>query len=487
MKCKGVMKNVVLIFFLITCPLLLKAQTDKQLNTSRIELKSTEFKNNKYYLVGYYGKYTVLLDSVFASKDGAVIFKKDQKFTEGIYLLVDNEKRIVFEFLMDNQQQFLIDVNLADSSQSKVSNSSTNQDFFAFNSYLKNKYDLIRSLDSTFATQKTKEDSLAIQKKMSNIHQEITNYKDSYSKENPQSLISLLFNLSKPIDSYINEIKDSTLLNRNDSIAYVKNKFFENIDFSDPRLLRTPFLEGKIDTYFNSLVVNTEEQITKEIIKILDQTGSVDGELFSYLSIYFTNKYIDPKIMGLDKVYVNLYNHYFLNKEYSWLTLQQKTSLKSTCDIFKGNQLGSKARNLFMNTLQDTRIDLYDVKSPYMVLLFWDPNCGHCKTEIPKIKVLYDEVWKTKGIKVFAVNINADMNDEWKEILEKEKLHDWINVYPAKTVVGNYTQEDVNFQLLYNVYQTPVIYLLDVNKKIIAKKIGFERFMEIINLQSKID
>ena len=45
---------------------------------------------------------------------------------------------------------------------------------------------------------------------------------------------------------------------------------------------------------------------------------------------------------------------------------------------------------------------------------------------------------------------------------------------------GNYTSEEVDFQSLYNVTQTPVVYLLDKDKKFIAKKIIFENYSGLI-------
>jgi hypothetical protein len=58
-------------------------------------------------------------------------------------------------------------------------------------------------------------------------------------------------------------------------------------------------------------------------------------------------------------------------------------------------------------------------------------------------------------------------------------------VYPAPVVTGNYTKEDVDFQTLYNVRQTPVMYLLDQDKKIIAKKVGPESYTKIIEQLEK--
>jgi thiol-disulfide isomerase/thioredoxin len=132
------------------------------------------------------------------------------------------------------------------------------------------------------------------------------------------------------------------------------------------------------------------------------------------------------------------------------------------------------------------QINLYDIEAPFIVLAFWDPTCGHCETEIPKMKAMYDTYWKQRGVVVFAINNNTNEIQKWREFIDKEKLQDWINVYPPKVLTGNYTKEEVDFQTLYNVRQTPVFFLLDKEKKIIAKKVSIENYEDIfLNLKNK--
>ena len=171
----------------------------------------------------------------------------------------------------------------------------------------------------------------------------------------------------------------------NQVIAYLKDHFFEGINFNDERLLRNPFLETKITTYFNALVPKDPESITKEVFTILNNTGDKNNSMFSYLSIFFANTYANPKVMGNDRVFVNIYNNYFKDKTYSWLTEQQKIFLNTTNSHRKDNLIGNKAKNLFMTTIDGKTLNLYDVSSPYTVVIFWDPSCGHCIKELPKI------------------------------------------------------------------------------------------------------
>jgi thiol-disulfide isomerase/thioredoxin len=478
-------QSVLVLFFSLSISSLVLAQAKKTIPASQIEFQSPEYANKMYYLASHYGKYQTLLDSVKGTSEGKLVFKKGQKYVEGIYMLVTPDKKIELEFMMDSDQKFAIQVTNPTDKIVTINNSALNQDFNAFNSFFKIKMEGIKALEKTLADTKTQQDSVIIIQDLKKIQGEINLYKNNYIQTNPGNTLALLFRMSQPIDNFLNKPAEEKLATKTDSIAYLKKHFFDGIDFKDNRLLRNPFLENRITTYFNSFVPVTPEAVTAEINQILNQTDLPNGDVFKYLSLHFVDLYAEPKIMGMDRVFINIYNTYFKNKEYPWLQLKQKEFFKFKVASIKDNLVGDKGRNLFMLTQDQKRIDLYDIKAKYTVIAFWDPTCGHCATEIPKMHQLYETEWKQKGVVVFAINNNTNEMVKWKEFIEKEKLSDWTNVYPAPVVTGNYTKEDVDFQTLYNVRQTPVIYLLDQDKKIIAKKVGPENYTKIIEQLEK--
>jgi thiol-disulfide isomerase/thioredoxin len=105
------------------------------------------------------------------------------------------------------------------------------------------------------------------------------------------------------------------------------------------------------------------------------------------------------------------------------------------------------------------------------VVLIYEPNCSHCKVFVPKF---HDEVYqqyKNKGLKVYAI-YSMNKKPEWEEFLQANKLFDWINVWDEQNVS--------QFKILYDVRVTPGVYLLDKNKKIIAKKLSVDQLKDIL-------
>ena len=74
-------------------------------------------------------------------------------------------------------------------------------------------------------------------------------------------------------------------------------------------------------------------------------------------------------------------------------------------------------------------------------------------------------------MEVFAI-YSMDNKQEWIEFLEKHKMWDWINVWDKENIS--------RFKILYDVRKTPRIFILDENKKIIAKDLSIEKVEYII-------
>src|SRR6185436_20859805 len=179
-------------------------------------------------------------------------------------------------------------------------------------------------------------------------------------------------------------------------------------------------------------------------------------EIFKYCVATLTNFYENSKIMGFDKIFVHLSERYYLTDQAYWADSTLKSNIQKRVDKIKPNILFTPAHDLAMPDTNFVMHTLHGIKAKYTVLAFWDPTCSHCKIEIPKLLHYYDSVKTKKSIEVFAVGIESDM-DLWKKYIRENKL-DWVNVSDL------YNQ--TNFRNYYDIYSTPVIYLLDEKKRI---------------------
>jgi thiol-disulfide isomerase/thioredoxin len=170
--------------------------------------------------------------------------------------------------------------------------------------------------------------------------------------------------------------------------------------------------------------------------------------------------------------------------------------------------IGEIAPKLILKDTSDTKwVNLHELKAEYTILYFWDPECGHCKTITPKLAKLYKEKMKARNVEVYSVGkaIGKDF-ESWKKFIRDNKL-DFINVavtenlykiakekpeslvpiYPGEQGKPT-TLESLNYQATYDIYSTPKVFILDKDKKIIAKSLSMSQIEDLLdNLQNKKD
>ena len=78
-------------------------------------------------------------------------------------------------------------------------------------------------------------------------------------------------------------------------------------------------------------------------------------------------------------------------------------------------------------------------------------------------------------------------NDEMKKFVhDKNFSKDWVYVYETKAARDAVQAAgQPNFRQLYDVSKTPTVYLLDQDKRIIAKQLSIEQFNDVINTKVK--
>lgn len=194
--------------------------------------------------------------------------------------------------------------------------------------------------------------------------------------------------------------------------------------------------------------------------------------------------------MGQDAVFVHLYQKYHSQGTSKWLTKYQDSIISRRAFMLMGSLIGEKAANLEMADVDAKPKALYDVNAEFTFVVFWDPNCGHCKEEIPRIDSMYRANWKAKNIKIFAVLSDGEnLKTAWLEFLKDKKIStDWVNVYQTKAMAdAEQAQQKPSFKQLYDVYVTPTMVLLDKEKRIIAKKLTIEQFNDFIDVKMKAE
>ena len=224
-----------------------------------------------------------------------------------------------------------------------------------------------------------------------------------------------------------------------------------------------------------------------EEVQYMLTVAKTGKEIYPFLLFKFTNKYITPEFMGQDKVFLHLFQNFFAKGDTVLLNEASKKSITERAYSMMANQLGLPAPALDINTIDDKPFSLYKTAAPYTFIAFWDPTCSHCKVEIPQLDSMYKASWKALGVQIVGVNINYKELPAWKKFIADNQINNWFHVYQTEAALNKEiaNQKPTTIRQLYDVFKTPTFYLLDANKRIIAKNLTLNQFDDFLKSKAK--
>ncbi len=443
-----------------------------------VTLKTPSYKEGIAFLCYHMGKNLNIEDSSVVSNQGVAVFTGKRTLPGGIYSIVFPGKRLTADFFIDKEQNIEIEADSADLSNMKVKGSKEN---ILFQEYQKTVVAIGTRMQTermAYTYSQTKKDSLLHEENYTKINKELNQFRDSIIKKLPQSLMAVFLNAMKDPEVLYRSPK-----NRQDSIDnynYYKAHYWDGITFMDDRIIRTPFFLPKLERYYREIMPQASDSIIKDLdYKLLLARSAPD--MYKFLLNWFTDEYINPKYMGQDAIFVHLFEKYHSKGVSNWLNEKQMETISRRAYMQMSNLIGVKATNIEMVDSTGKMKALYDQPADYMLLIFWDPTCGHCKEELPRIDSIYRASWKKNGVKIYSVLSENDKKKEWVNYIKDHNIGDWIHVYETKEMEKAVADaQRPSFRQLFDVIQTPTLLLLDSEKRIIGKKLGWQQLNELL-------
>ena len=431
-------------------------------------------RDSSIYLAYHYGDKQYIRDTAIVDAGGNAAFKGTEALPQGIYMVV-LPGRTYFEILVGEDQQFSASCKYIDYYNTLEFKGSEENSYFI--TYQKHWVALQKqgaSLSKRIQANKQNNDSLQIlggQQKA--LEEEMVSYLNKVITDNGSNLLAMLVKAMLPVKQPEFKVPPGT--HNPDSLLWVmkynynKDHFFDNMDLNDDRILRTPLLYSKLEAYFKNDPIQLPDSLERKIDFILKRCQG-NHDVFQYISVYLFNHFRESEIMGHDAIIVKLADDIYLSGKADWVTQEFRDNLSKQVALLRNNLIGMKAKDLVMDSYRGVFVSLYDVDKDFTILYFWEPNCGHCMEATPKLKAYYDKP-KDYSVEVFAVCTISDKT-AWSKYIAENNLT-WINGWdPDRTS---------HFDFYYNIQSTPMVYILNRNKKIIAKKLAVEDIEGFIN------
>jgi len=239
-----------------------------------------------------------------------------------------------------------------------------------------------------------------------------------------------------------------------DYVASIKTHYFDAIDFNDKVLLNSTFIHDRINVfifYLNAAEDKTQlAKLQKEaIVGVLEKTANnhklskdvQEGLIYGYANLEDTDM-VDFVLHSYSKLPKEFQDANFVND----IKGQLRTSIGATAPNFSW-------------PLKSTTQNLYNLKTTQKyVIVFWSSTCGHCLQEMP---VLYNFLKNDANVKVIAIGLeDAESVTGWRNMILK---------YPNFMHVYGVNKWENQTAKLYGVNATPSFFVLDAQKKVLAK------------------
>ncbi|MDQ3111899.1 MAG: DUF5106 domain-containing protein [Bacteroidota bacterium] len=435
-------------------------------------------------LANHYGDKQFIQDTARIDANGWMEFNDTAAMPGGIYLVVLPSKKY-FELVLTADQQFTAETDTVDMvKHMKITGNKENEYFYEYLNYLAAQQAKAEPVQNLIKVTHSKDSLALLYKQNAEIDSIVKNYKRAYYKtKHPETFMAeVLAAMDEPDNipySKFPRKPDGTVEDSAFNYWNFRNHYWDGMNFSDERLIRTPVYHSKMKFYLEKLIPGHPDSIIAAADWLIEKTRP-SKELFKYTVYYCTYTYETSKVMGYDAIFVHIVDKYYKTGQVWWINEEQKKKIIDRSNQLSYTLLGKTAVNIaFTDTLGRLRT-LQSVNAKYTVVIFWEPTCSHCKKEIPVLKTYYDSLRKAGiSFEVYAIVADMDMKG-WKKYIKENKLK-WVNV-AAKD-----GQELANSKFYYDVYSTPTVYLLDEKKTIIGKRLDAEALQGFLNRRIEED
>lgn len=255
---------------------------------------------------------------------------------------------------------------------------------------------------------------------------------------------------------------------------YLRDHMWDNFDFSDTLQISTLDRDLLMRVFLMYVVpmTTTEAQI---YLPQLMQKASVSKPMFEYFLSLAERVLHDPNSpVRDDEKYIPLLQYVVASNV---LDEYEKMPYEHDLKIAQQNRLGHKAADFAFTTADGCTRRLWDLKANYTLIFISNPDCPMCRDVREQIlaSAIISEVVNNGILKIVVIYPDTDL------ILWREHLQDypasWINAYDKGQVISS--------EELYDLRAIPAMYLLDEQKRVLAKDCTDVGYIENLIVENK--
>jgi peroxiredoxin len=419
-------------------------------------------------IIGTIGSTNYLVDST-ACKAGMVHLKRDTALPSGLYFVL-MPHNVVLQFLLDQDQTFSIKTDQGNPvGNAKVDGSVDNTLLYENLAWEQAFQARFAPLDMSFrAAAATDPNKTVVEQQLNELVKERKAHLQGFKDKHPTSFFTIYKLAGQNPDLRDIRLPDGSF-DEQKRVFHYRDEFWNNTPLDDARLLRTPIIFNKLNTYITQITPQVHDSVVKYADRIIDQS-KVNKEIFKFVVNWIAIEYHTPKNMGMESVFVHVVDKYFTDQDAFWSTPTELIEIRREVNEMRPSLVGQIGKDLTCTTPQGQEESLYALKGKATILFIYNYECEHCQEQTPDMKKLYDS-YHGRGLEIFALCTGTD-EKEWRAFIQKYKISGFHNVWDP--------QYKSDFYKKYHVDITPECYVLDANHKIVSKDLQPKQLPEVL-------
>lgn len=460
-----------LLCLLLAAGSILPAQARKK-PTYEITLKINGNDDSVMFMGHYFARGNAVIDTARRDEKGRFRFAGEKDTLKpGLYFFA-NPAGAYVEFVVYHEKPFFsFETDQKDWTQNmKVKGSEQNSFFYEF-------HRADAKIEKQLNEQQTRLDSVAFVPVRRTLLMELDSIKRDAMANHPEMFLSKMFKTTLEVyPPMVDEKGDSLSFDQRNE--YYLDHFFDNIPLEDNAIIYSPkavFADRVMNFYDRTLRYATPEAIFHYMDPMLERSKPAP-DVFHYLVVMLTQKYLQSNVMVHDEVYVHLVKKYFASDDNFWSEPSAIERELARATKWERLLVGHEAPDMILYDTLRVPHQLHGMPTKWKLLVFWSPTCGHCKHIIPEVYKIYMKYREQYDLGVFAILSEPDDKNrvEWKKFLRDNHIDSptWLNLDGGEA--------SIDWHEVYDIQSTPQIYLLNEKNIIEAKKLSSSNLEDVL-------
>ena len=240
---------------------------------------------------------------------------------------------------------------------------------------------------------------------------------------------------------------------------YMREHYWDTFDFADTMFIQQVDSSHMLTAFAVYAVGHVPDSLAYKYMPRLMRNASVSKRMDNYfLGLAETVVYDPNSQLRNDEKYIPVLEDAVQSK---WLDEYERMPYEYDLEIASQNRVGYLANDFVYTLASGETHRMHSIKADYTLIFISNPGCPMCgdiKKQIISSPLLQDLIAR-KELQVLVVYPDA-VHEAWREHL-LDYPSSWINAYDA--------EQRIDKERLYDLKAIPSLYLLDVQKHVMAK------------------